>query len=410
MKMNLNLLRILFAVFLFIFFSYINKGFSQEPTVNLSPQEQTWLKEHPDIVLAMEGNYPPFTYTDSNDQLVGFTVDIVKLVEEGLGYTFTRYENRSWSDLYAAAKKREVDVVATMLDNPERRKWFAFSDNFVRISQVIVTAASNNEITSKNDLNYRKLAFVKDYGTNMEIMEAVPDAVPVFYDTALRGLLGVSAGEADAFIMGSGAMQHLIAQNNIGNVKVAAYYAHETANQGFGVRKDWRILVTILNKALRSIPEEEMMQLRYKWMPIEFGFEQEQKRTGLTAGERTWLKDHPVIKLGSNPSRPPYDYLQNGKHSGVASDIISTLSKEQPGRSPGPFFQKRVTAHVGRNFSPRSIQDRGSHVDMANELIADNIRKNAGTDHDHWNMHQFVIEQIPVDQAAVVTEFLSMIR
>lgn len=326
MTMNLNLLRILFSVFLFIFFSNIKEGFSQEPIVNLTPQEQAWLKEHPDIVLAMEGRFPPFSYTDSNDQLVGLTVDIVKLVEERLRYTFTRYENRSWADLYAAAQKREVDVVATMMENPARREWFAFTDTFLKISQVIVIAKSNNEITSKNDLNYRKLAFVTDYGTNPGIMEAVPDAVPVFYDTSLRALLAVSSGEADAFIMGSGAMQYLIAQNNIGNVKVAAYYAHENANQGFGVRKDWGILVTILNKALRSIPEEEIVQLRYKWMPAEFGLKKQQKRDVLTAGERAWLKEHPSIKLGFNPDMEPWVISNlDGIYTGALIELFAAL-------------------------------------------------------------------------------------
>lgn len=112
----------------------------------------------------------PFSYTDSNGQLVGFTVDIINLVEQRLRYTFTRYENRSWADLYAAAQKGEVDVVAMMMENPARREWFAFTDIFLKISQVIVTAVSNDEITSKKDLKYRKLAFVTDYGTNQGIM------------------------------------------------------------------------------------------------------------------------------------------------------------------------------------------------------------------------------------------------
>ncbi len=46
----------------------------------------------------------------------------------------------------------------------------------------------------------------------------------------------------------------------------------------------------------------------------------------LTAEEKRWLKSHHKIRLGVDPSWPPYDYIDsNGEHRGFAADIIAHL-------------------------------------------------------------------------------------
>jgi len=45
----------------------------------------------------------------------------------------------------------------------------------------------------------------------------------------------------------------------------------------------------------------------------------------LTAGEREWLRAHPVIRYGSDPAAGPYSFVEQGKHAGFAADYMRAL-------------------------------------------------------------------------------------
>ena len=48
----------------------------------------------------------------------------------------------------------------------------------------------------------------------------------------------------------------------------------------------------------------------------------------LTDAERTWLKQHPVIRLGVDPQWAPFEYVENGKYKGLAADYIDLVSAQ----------------------------------------------------------------------------------
>ena len=54
----------------------------------------------------------------------------------------------------------------------------------------------------------------------------------------------------------------------------------------------------------------------------------ERSALNLSAEEITWLKEHPVIQLGTESNWPPYEFIdQSGKLQGITADIIKVLEK-----------------------------------------------------------------------------------
>jgi two-component system sensor histidine kinase EvgS len=48
----------------------------------------------------------------------------------------------------------------------------------------------------------------------------------------------------------------------------------------------------------------------------------------LTAEEKTWIQEHPVVIYGAEKDWPPYDFVdQDGKHTGVSRDMLELISK-----------------------------------------------------------------------------------
>ena len=50
------------------------------------------IKARGELIVATEGTWAPFTYHDENDELVGYDVEVAKLVAEQLGVTATFVE------------------------------------------------------------------------------------------------------------------------------------------------------------------------------------------------------------------------------------------------------------------------------------------------------------------------------
>ena len=49
----------------------------------------------------------------------------------------------------------------------------------------------------------------------------------------------------------------------------------------------------------------------------------------LTPQEREWLKDHPVIRIAIDTSRPPLEYTDNsGNYRGIAADYLALISQQ----------------------------------------------------------------------------------
>ncbi len=49
----------------------------------------------------------------------------------------------------------------------------------------------------------------------------------------------------------------------------------------------------------------------------------------LSQQERTWLVEHPVLRLGVDPAYPPFEFLDNnGAYKGIASDYIKIIQQK----------------------------------------------------------------------------------
>jgi len=216
--------------------------------------------------VAYDGYFPPYSYLTDDGKFQGLAVDVTNRIAAELGITLRVYTpNGLWKDLYAAAKRREVDVVATMVDRPERREWFLFTQPYIFKSLVVMTRKDDTRITRREDIAGKTVALVRGYQYVKRIMKEFPTLKPSFADTMLEGLNSVATGKADAAITFLGAGHYLVTKYGISNLKFAAVYDRDTSLESFAIRKDWPELASILDKALAALSEEGLPALGQKW-------------------------------------------------------------------------------------------------------------------------------------------------
>jgi diguanylate cyclase (GGDEF)-like protein/PAS domain S-box-containing protein len=242
-----------------------------DPVVQLTPTEQAWLANHNKIRIAFDGSLPPYSFINDSGQLEGIAVEIMNILSKRLGIKFEIYPNTSWNKLYEAAAAHKVDVVATMVNRPDRRQWFIFTQPYLIKSLVIMTKRDNVTIKNQTDLVGKRVTMVKGYQFVDRIIKELPSVTPYFVDSMLDGLKTVSTEKADAAITFMATASYLQTKYLLTDLKIAAFYdlnsANDSINESIAVRNDWPILADILQKALVTLSEEEIQNIHAKWVP-----------------------------------------------------------------------------------------------------------------------------------------------
>ncbi len=242
-------------------------GNKPDRVVQLTSKEQEWLDNHKRILIAFDGSLPPYSFLNDSGQLEGIAIEVMNTLSKRLGIKFETYPSSTWNKLYEAAATHKVDVVATMVNRPDRTQWFIFTKPYLIKSLVIMTKRDNVTINNRTDLVGKTVTMVKGYQYVDRVIEEFPSIIPYFVDSMLDGLNAVSTEKADAAITFMATASYLQTKYLLTDLKVAAFYDRNSANESIAVRKDWPILVDILQKALNTLSEEEMQNIYAKWVP-----------------------------------------------------------------------------------------------------------------------------------------------
>ncbi len=296
--------------------------------IKLTPEEKTWLAEHPTIRIGVDPDYPPFDFINENGEYQGIASDYVKLLEQRLGISMDIVADLSWSQVIEGVKAQRVDVIPLITRTPERKTFLSFTEPYVFFPTVIMTRRDYPAVNDLGDFAGKKVAVVKDYRTHKIMVKEYPAIEPYVVETPLESLKAVSVGKADAVLGNLAVNSYLVDKYSIVNLKVAG--SADMGEDAFrmGVRNDWPQLVAILKKAINSITPEEQRAIRRRWIQVDMPAP-EQKRLVLTKDEKSWLVKHKNIRLGVDPAWPPFEFFDAAKvYSGIASGYVLWLNEQ----------------------------------------------------------------------------------
>ena len=319
----------LVTAFLVLWFGTTARAAEPTPELHelLTDEEIGWLSDRDSVRLAYDGHFPPYSFRDDAGDIQGFSVDVFALLAERTGLRFDVHERDTWDELYADAQSRRVDVVATMVERPERHAWFRFTTPYVFKSLVVMTRTDDHSIQVKQNLADKTVALVKSYQYTDRVLAEFPTIQPLYVETMADGLNAVSTHKADAAITFFGGGHYLRSRHMMTNLKFAAVYDRDTSSERIAVRDDWPQLVSILDKALSTITADERLELEERWLPSHQQFD-DPARMKLTEAEQRWVREHPVIRLGVDPEFHPFEFIdEQGVHRGITADMVALLNE-----------------------------------------------------------------------------------
>jgi diguanylate cyclase (GGDEF)-like protein/PAS domain S-box-containing protein len=236
----------------------------------LTEEELAWLDAHPVIRVVQDPVWPPVEYLDDKGQLAGMSNDYLMLIEEGLGISFERVTGLTWQQAYQLLRTWEIDMTTSVAETVERATFWAFTEPYMRIPLVIVCRNDVAYIGDMRELSGKRIAVVEHYAAYDWIPRDYPDIDMMAVATVEAGLKAVQRGEAFALIENMLVVGHYLTQMSLATtLKIAGETPYENA-QSMAVRKDWPLLVSILDKALASIPTEQHTAIYRAWLPVRY--------------------------------------------------------------------------------------------------------------------------------------------
>lgn len=237
--------------------------------LNLTAQERQWLKEHPVVRTAIDTSWAPFEYINEDGKYKGLAADYVALIEQKLGIRFEPYTQGVWKNAVGKMEKKELDMYPCAVKTPQRESYASFTSPYLNFRMVILTDESADYIDDINNLKGKKIAVARGYYSQEILKRYYPHIDRYEVDTIEEGLKAVAHGEAYAFIDNTAAITYAIKNEGYSNLKISGElpYRYELS---MGVRNDWPILITILEKALASITPQERDAIYAKHIKIEY--------------------------------------------------------------------------------------------------------------------------------------------
>lgn len=236
----------------------------QRSKVQLSAEEQAFLKEHSCIVIGIEKEWMPSAIVRKDGSIVGYDIDILNLVNQNTGANFTVHLDH-WHTLIEEAQNRKIDGLGDIIPTEQRKQYFNFSLEYCRLLRMVIVLKGNpHDIKSWNDLKHRRIAIQTGNQLDEKTVQRVPTATIIWTDTAAEQINALIQGKADA-IFGSGVYMYLAGKLGITTLQFA-FAMDETLSVHYALRKDWPLALSIMNKGLGAIPKDEYNRIYTKWL------------------------------------------------------------------------------------------------------------------------------------------------
>ena len=180
------------------------------------------IQEKGELVIALEGNWAPWSFHDDSDALVGYDVEVGKAIAEKLGVKASFVEGE-WDGLLAGVEAGRYDMVINGVDITDGRKeTYDFSTPYAYISTALVVKKGNDTIKSFEDLNGKTTA--NSIGsTYMELAEQY-GATCSGVDTLDETIQMVLQGRADATLNADVSFYDYLSQHPDAEIEIVALY------------------------------------------------------------------------------------------------------------------------------------------------------------------------------------------
>ncbi len=290
--------------------------------IELTTDEMSWIKAHPEIRFGFAKNIEPFLIVDQDGSLSGFLIDFVDEMNRRTGLNILIVPG-IWTEIQTKAEQKELDGIQIIHPNLADRLGLLKTKSVINAYPAIF-ARNESTFQGLDDLIGKTLSQVKGaHYADHALFPYIHKIKIKPTETALQSLQWLFEGKAD-FAIGLSTDNFHISKYQLINISPVHVFWNNPIAGVMGVRSDWPQLVPILDKAINSFSEDELNAIIAKWIKTPHA-----PTVNLAPREKDWIKAHPVITLSIDNTYPPLNYSdENGNMIGLSVDYIGSIAEK----------------------------------------------------------------------------------
>ena len=233
---------------------------ANEFDVDWTEEEQAFLAEHPVIRLGIDPEFVPFEFINEQGEYAGIVADYLSLIEDRTGLQFEVALDLTWVEAYEKVLAGEIDALPAVGKTTEREQHLLFSEPYYFFKRVIVTQDQDTKISGIEDLHGLTVA-VQRNSSHHSYLIYYPQINLSLYDSAEAALTAVATQTERVFLGNLATTNYFIRSHALTNLRYVAFEADKEQALHFAVRQDWPELVSVFNKALSLISDDERLAI-----------------------------------------------------------------------------------------------------------------------------------------------------
>jgi len=234
--------------------------------IALTEREKEWLENHPVVKFTGDPDWLPQEAFNEEGKYIGIVAEYLAYIEKQIPLKFEKIQTSTWAKSVELAQSGKIDVLSETVGNKEREKYLTFTSTYLRSPIILLTRNTTVNLTSPESLKNKTLILVRNYGYLDKIIPLYPGAKIEFVESVREGIIKLSRGQGDAMAVSQSTGSYFISKLGISNLMIAQRPPIEL-DLGFGIRKDWPELVSILNKVLENMTPSQQHNIQSKWVP-----------------------------------------------------------------------------------------------------------------------------------------------
>ncbi|MDN3681918.1 diguanylate cyclase [Vibrio tapetis subsp. quintayensis] len=285
------------------------------------------MKANPVWRVHVDNDWPPYSYKEFG-QTKGYTIELLLLVAQKAGARIEFVEGGSWRNSGQLLSQGSVDL-STYLEKTSQTQSFAQFNHqpIVTMESGMVTGEAAFDSASFEIMEGVFAAVSGSHEAEM-LAEYYPTRQLMLVEDTLHMLDAVISGEAVAGVGNKIVIQYFVKNLISTRLKVISLEDKTHLDATYwrlAVKKDWPELTRIIDKALKDISEQRLVELQQKW--LEFSASPTIDVLDLTAQERLYLNDKRVLRYCSHPDLMPVEGQRNKVSIGITGDYLDYFSQ-----------------------------------------------------------------------------------
>ncbi|MEE4354954.1 MAG: transporter substrate-binding domain-containing protein [Desulfococcaceae bacterium] len=318
MKTNIRI------VFFLILANVIPGICSQNPEhLNMSS-----VKTEGTLVIALDTDYPPMSFLNSEGLPAGLFVDIWHVWSQKTGKKIEfLFGNRNESVMNL--KNGEADIHSGLSESESRGEWMNFSQPFYETPSYFFYPVKSEKPDAKEGFAGKKTGVLSGSYQEDYLRKNYPGAEIVTFTDREKMIKAAINFEIAAFLAEYHTVTNYLIRLGMSGEIISGKNAVFTRKFHAGMRKENGELLALADKGFTAISDQELAEIEKHWIPDpeKRYYKSDMKKVRLTAAEQAWLREHPKIRIHAPDGFPPDIFWKDGVFMGILKEYLDIISQ-----------------------------------------------------------------------------------